>query len=100
MESLRPRVISEQNLIPKYLDSAYPMTWLITNAVFNSICVPSRERPSKWAAENGLRNAYIQKYVEKDVPMAKITRTHEGALDNQRVNRPRSLTAITQVSGQ
>ena len=37
------------------------MTWLITNAVFSSICVPSSERPSKWAAENGLRNAYMQK---------------------------------------
>ena len=47
MESRRPRVISEQNLMPKYLDSAYPTTWLITNAVFSSICVPSSERPSK-----------------------------------------------------
>jgi hypothetical protein len=75
------------------------MTWLITNAVFSSICVPSRERPSKWAAENGLRNAYMQKYVEKDVAMAKITRTHDGALVSQRVNRLRSLTTRTEASG-
>jgi hypothetical protein len=40
----------------------------------------------------------MQKYVEKDVPMAKTTRTHDGAPASQRVNRPRSLTTTTKVS--
>jgi hypothetical protein len=46
-----------------------------------------------------LRNAYMQKYVEKDVLMAKMTSTHGGAPASQRLNRPRSLTTTTEVSG-
>ncbi len=53
--------VAAMTRMPRIFDSVYPSTWAVTSSVFSSI--PHTAAPENAAAVNGLRKAYMQKYV-------------------------------------
>ena len=74
--------ISETNLMLMNFESAYPTTCAMTSAILSPMSPPSI--PSKLAAANGLRNAYIQKYAVNAAPIAYAENAVADAVSNLR----------------